>query len=78
MAHGGYVSMNDARKMIYLRRRASQERTAALHESNSVDRKEHTSNAEKYEERVRNIAMGLHDRSTQALSQADQNRFPEW
>lgn len=70
--------MNDARKMTYLRRRASQERTAALHEPNSVDRKEHTSNAEMYEQRVRNIAMGLHDWSTHAVTQVDQNRFPEW
>jgi hypothetical protein len=70
--------MNDARKMTYLRRRASQERTAALHEPNSVDREEHTSNAEKYEERVRDIAMGLHDRSNGAVSQVDQSRFSEW
>jgi hypothetical protein len=42
---------------IYFLKRASEERTAALHARHSDARQKHLHNAERYEERVRTIAV---------------------
>lgn len=42
---------------IYFRQRASEERTAALHARHSAARQRHLEKAERYEDRVRAIAL---------------------
>jgi hypothetical protein len=53
--------------IIYLRKRASEERTAALHVLDSDVRKKHLDQARQYEDRVRAIAMRDKERATSAV-----------
>jgi len=70
--------MSYSSEMIYFSKRASEERTAALQEPNSAARKEHRREAERCEERVRDIAMRVRDTRAQAIAPAEQGRIPEW
>ncbi len=65
-------------EIIYLRRRASEERTAALHARSAEARRAHVAMAEEYEGRVREIFAGMGAaRSTDAaLAQRAQTREP--
>lgn len=52
--------------IIYLRKRASEERTAALHALQPIARKKHLDRARQYEERVRAIFMREKQRTMSA------------